>query len=63
MKQNPAILVLNPGNTSTKVGVFQGETPWFVDTIRHTDDELHRFHSINEQRDFRTGVVRDYLAA
>jgi len=63
MKQNPAILVLNPGNTSTKVGVFQGETPRFVDTIRHPDEELHRFHGINEQRDFRTSVVRDYLAA
>jgi len=32
------ILVINPGNTSTKVAVYDGLTPLFVESIKHTDE-------------------------
>jgi len=50
---NP-ILIINTGNTSTKVAVFDLDKPLFVDTIRHTDEELDNFGGdINSQKEFR----------
>ena len=57
------ILVINPGNTSTKVGLFDQDRPYHVETIKHTDEELARFKDINSQLDFRKAVVLDFLAA
>ena len=34
------ILAINPGSTSTKIAVFEDETPLLVRNIRHTVDEL-----------------------
>lgn len=34
------ILVINLGSTSTKVGVYEGESARFIETIRHTAEEL-----------------------
>ncbi|MCP4218878.1 MAG: butyrate kinase [bacterium] len=55
------ILVINTGNTSTKVGVFDGIKPVFVDTIRHADEELEKYHDINSQTDFRESLILDFL--
>ena len=55
------ILVVNTGNTSTKVGVYNGETPVFVETIRHSDQELATFKDINEQKEFRENLILDFL--
>ena len=32
------ILVMNPGSTSTKIAVYQDETPLFVESIEHSQD-------------------------
>lgn len=55
------ILVINTGNTSTKVGVFDKYKPVFVDSIRHQDSELEQFKDINAQKDFREKLVLDFL--
>ena len=34
------ILIINPGSTSTKIGVFEDETLLFEETLRHTTEEL-----------------------
>ncbi|MFQ9052593.1 MAG: hypothetical protein ACLR5H_05010 [Oscillospiraceae bacterium] len=34
------ILVVNPGSTSTKIAVFQGEKALLQKTIRHSGEEL-----------------------
>ncbi len=67
------ILVLNPGSTSTKVAVFEGEKPLFEETIRHSREELAPFATIMDQLDHRLrmvlallderGVASDTLAA
>ncbi len=59
MKQG--ILVINTGNTSTKVGLFEGETPVFVETIRHSDEELAGFPDVNSQEEFRENLILDFL--
>jgi len=55
------ILVINPGNTSTKVAVYNGLTPLCIESIKHTDEELSRFHDINAQKDFREELIGEFL--
>jgi butyrate kinase len=51
------ILVINPGNTSTKVAVYDGVTPLHIESIKHTDEELSCFCDINAQKDFRENLI------
>ncbi len=51
------ILAINPGNTSTKIGVFENTKPIFVHNIVHSDEELNRFGSIADQKDYRTECI------
>lgn len=55
------ILVINPGTTSTKVAVYEGATPLYSESIKHSDEELARFSDMNAQKDFRTGLIYDFL--
>lgn len=59
---SPNILVLNPGSTSTKIAVFAGTEPRFVEPIRHADRDLARFPSVMAQEDYRRGLILDALA-
>ncbi len=56
------ILVINPGSTSTKAGLFEGERCLFQETLRHSAEELAAFNSVMEQVDFRRGIVEKMLA-
>ena len=56
------LLVINPGNTSTKIGLFNGTKARTVESIKHGDDELARFADINAQMEFRTNLVLEWLA-
>lgn len=55
------ILAVNPGSTSTKLGLFDGEAPVFQETLRHTREELSPFPSIADQRSFRAQLIRETL--
>lgn len=55
------ILVINPGSTSTKIGVFDNENCIFEKTIRHNVDELAQFNRIIDQHDFRKRVILEQL--
>ncbi len=54
-------LIINPGSTSTKIGVFEDETLLFEETLRHTTEEIAQYGSIFEQKDFRKKVILDIL--
>ena len=45
----PNILVINTGNTSSKIALFSGLNPKWTETIRHSDEELRPFPYINSQ--------------
>ena len=45
-------LVINPGSTSTKVGVFEDETLLFEETLRHPTEEIAKYASVIDQKDF-----------
>ncbi|RLQ98294.1 butyrate kinase [Falsibacillus albus] len=51
------ILVINPGSTSTKIGVFDNEKDIFEKTIRHEADEINTFESIIDQYEFRKNTI------
>ena len=37
------LLVINPGATSTKLAVFRNETPEWVRTLSHSDEEMREY--------------------
>ena len=57
------ILVINPGSTSTKMAVFEGETRLFDHSLNHSAEELSPFRTIASQYDFRRRAIMAKLAA
>lgn len=55
-------LIINPGSTSTKIGVFEDETLLFEETLRHSTEEISQYASIVDQKDFRKKIIVDLLA-
>ena len=51
------ILAINPGATSTKVAVYEDESPLFVRTLRHPADELAQYLHVADQYAFRRDVT------
>lgn len=54
-------LIINPGSTSTKIGVFEDETLLFEETLRHATEEIAKYDSIVAQKDFRKEVITNLL--
>ena len=54
-------LIINPGSTSTKIGVFEDETLLFEETLRHPTEEIAKYASIIDQKDFRKQIILDFL--
>jgi butyrate kinase len=57
------ILAINPGSTSTKIGVFYDEELITHNTIRHKPEELAHFADAMEQFDYRRQLVLETLKA
>lgn len=55
-------LIINPGSTSTKIGVFEDETLLFEETLRHPTEEIAQYASIIDQKDFRKNIITAFLA-
>ena len=56
------ILAVNPGSTSTKIGLFDNDTEIFTTNISHTKEELSQFKEIQDQKDFRREMVEKTMA-
>ena len=56
------ILVINPGSTSTKVGVFDGETEVFTKNVAHEAEKLATFASVSDQMPYRRDLILEALA-
>ncbi|MFA8433306.1 MAG: butyrate kinase [Marinifilaceae bacterium] len=55
------ILAINPGSTSTKIAVFQGDKSVFLKNIKHTNEELAQFDNIADQFEFRKEIIMKEL--
>jgi butyrate kinase len=60
-KGNELILVLNPGSTSTKLAVFEGEECRFEDSVEHSVLELGRFPTVWDQYEYRKALILEFL--
>jgi butyrate kinase len=58
------VLVINPGSTSTKFGIFSRAGAEWVDSVRHDDAELEQFRgrSTLAQADYRAGLIAHALS-
>lgn len=54
-------LVINPGSTSTKIGVFEDEKMLFDKTLRHPAEEIAKFATIPDQKEWRKELVVEAL--
>ncbi|MFZ7945172.1 butyrate kinase [Neobacillus sp. 19] len=55
------ILIINPGSTSTKIGVFDNEISIFEKTIRHEAEIINSYSTIIEQYEFRKTTILETL--
>lgn len=55
------ILIINPGSTSTKIGVYEDEKEILEETLRHSAEEIGRYATIYDQKDFRKEVILNVL--
>jgi len=58
----PLILVLNPGSTSTKVAVYKGAKPLVSESIDHNKAEIEKYARIVDQYPMRKTVILDFLS-
>ena len=56
------ILIVNPGSTSTKIGIFEDENLIYEKTLRHTMEELEGYEKIGDQYDFRMQIIMEAMA-
>ena len=55
------MLIINPGSTSTKIGVFEDEKEIFEKTLRHEIEELKNFDKLTDQYNFRKTIIEEVL--
>ncbi len=62
MAQQFFLLALNPGSSSTKIGVFENAKPLFTKNVRHDEAALAAFKDIAEQKALRKQAVMEALS-
>lgn len=55
------LLIINPGSTSTKIGVYENDQKILVETLRHSSDEIAKYATIYDQYAFRKEVILNVL--
>jgi len=55
------VLTINPGSTSTKIGLFSRNKKLKGESIDHTDDAIANIHSIKKQLPLRLKVIKETI--
>ncbi len=61
MIEQPRVLAINPGSTSTKIAVYKNGDVIFLKTIRHSTEELSKFKRISDQYEYRKKIIYNEL--
>jgi butyrate kinase len=56
------MLIINPGSTSTKMALFDGNNKVAEETVRHDAKELMKFDNVADQYDFRMTEIDKWIA-
>lgn len=62
MNSDKTVLIINPGSTSTKIGIFSAGEMKVNVSVKHDDEELRKFATIWDQYDFRKDAILKVLA-
>ena len=57
------ILAINPGSTSTKFALFEGENIVFERSVTHSSNKLKNFARVSDQFNFRKEIILSEIAA
>lgn len=57
ISQGIRIIAINPGSTSTKIAVYDNESPVLVKNIVHSTEELEPFERITDQFEYRKDLI------
>lgn len=55
------VLAINPGSTSTKVSLFEGENELKTFKIDHSKEELDKYKKVADQYDYRLNLIKNWL--
>lgn len=55
------VLTINPGSTSTKIALFEGEECLYTQNVSHDANELAQYATISEQLPYRRNMILDLL--
>lgn len=55
------LLIINPGSTSTKIGIYEDENQVLEETLRHSSEEIGKYATIVDQLQFRKDVILKVL--
>jgi len=56
-----SILAINPGSTSTKIALYEDESPIFFEQAEHSDEDFAGFSDILDQLEFRLEIIYTVL--
>lgn len=55
------VLTINPGSTSTKIALFEGEACLYSQNVSHEAKELEKYTSMSEQLPYRRDMIKKLL--
>lgn len=55
------IFAINPGATSTKIGLYEDDKEIFAETVRHYKDDIQKFKTTIDQLDMRVSLIKGFL--
>src|SRR4051794_5821789 len=61
MATDKTLLIINPGSTSTKIGIFSAGEMQVSQSVRHDDAVLRSFPTIWDQYDYRKEAILGVL--
>ncbi len=62
MTENNRFLIINPGSTSTKIGLYSSGEMLINESVSHSAEKLKEFKTIWDQYDYRKAAILDFLA-
>lgn len=59
--ENPLMLIINPGGTTTKVAIYKGDEALYKDNVEHSLEEMKKYKTVWEQYDLRRRDITQYV--
>lgn len=59
---NRKILCINPGSTSTRIAVFEEDSPVFLENLNHSNEELDACGNVQGQLEYRFQAIQSALS-